>query len=244
MIAMDENAAFLGECALISWDSPINNTGILFYNTLFDENACCHLALGRGFDNCVRDYEKYSADELHAMGVNDSMIHVDFMIGSSDLDITGITGDGKEVAIFRSANMSIGVAVLADFARRAAELMPGADIEIVEKHHNQKLDAPSGTALMIADGIKSVKPRSEYVYDRTQRRQKRDEKEIGIHSVRGGSIVGEHEVIFAGRNENVTLRHSALSREVFADGALEAASFMKGKTAGMYDMSCVLKELL
>ena len=102
MIAMDENAAFLGECALISWDSPINNTGILFYNTLFDENACCHLALGRGFDNCVRDYEKYSQDELHSMGVNDSMIHVDFMIGSADLDITGITGDGKEVAIFRN----------------------------------------------------------------------------------------------------------------------------------------------
>ena len=102
MIAMDENAAFLGECALISWDSPINNTGILFYNTLFDENACCHLALGRGFDNCVRDYEKYSADELHAMGVNDSMIHVDFMIGSADLEITGIAADGSETAIFRN----------------------------------------------------------------------------------------------------------------------------------------------
>ena len=102
MIAMDDNAAYLGECALISWDSPINNTGILFYNTLFDENACCHLALGRGFDNCVKDYEKYSADELHSMGVNDSMIHVDFMIGSADLDITGITGDGREIAIFRN----------------------------------------------------------------------------------------------------------------------------------------------
>ena len=101
MIAMDENAAFLGECALISWDSPINRTGILFYNTLFDENACCHLALGRGFDNCVRDYEKYSADELHAMGVNDSMIHVDFMIGSEDLEIDGITGNGESVALFR-----------------------------------------------------------------------------------------------------------------------------------------------
>ena len=102
MIAMDENAAYLGECALISWDSPINNTGILFYNTLFDENACCHLALGRGFDNCVKDYEKYSADELHAMGVNDSMIHVDFMIGSADLEVTGITADGSEVPVFRN----------------------------------------------------------------------------------------------------------------------------------------------
>ena len=102
MIAMDENAAFLGECALISWDSPINNTGILFYNTLFDENACCHLALGRGFDNCVKDYEKYTQDELRAMGVNDSMIHVDFMIGSKDLEITGIVADGSETAIFRN----------------------------------------------------------------------------------------------------------------------------------------------
>ena len=102
MIAMDENAAFLGECALISWDSPINNTGILFYNTLFDENACCHLALGRGFDNCVRDYEKYSQDELRAMGVNDSMIHVDFMIGANDLAITGVTESGSEVEIFRN----------------------------------------------------------------------------------------------------------------------------------------------
>ena len=102
MIAMDDNAAFLGECALISWNSPINNTGILFYNTLFDENACCHLALGRGFDNCVKDYEKYTQDELHEMGVNDSMIHVDFMIGSSDLDITGIAADGSETAIFRN----------------------------------------------------------------------------------------------------------------------------------------------
>lgn len=102
MISMDENAAFLGECALISWNSPINNTGILFYNTLFDENACCHLALGRGFDNCVKDYEKYSQQELREMGVNDSMIHVDFMIGSKDLEITGITEEGDEVEIFRN----------------------------------------------------------------------------------------------------------------------------------------------
>ena len=102
MISMDENAAFLGECALISWNSPINNTGILFYNTLFDENACCHLALGRGFDNCVKDYEKYSQEELREMGVNDSMIHVDFMIGSEDLEITGITEEGSEVEIFRN----------------------------------------------------------------------------------------------------------------------------------------------
>lgn len=101
MIAMDEGAAYLGECALIAYDSPINNTGVLFYNTLFDENASCHMALGRGFSNCIADYSKYTQEELHEMGINDSMIHVDFMIGCADLDITGITEDDREVAIFR-----------------------------------------------------------------------------------------------------------------------------------------------
>ena len=101
MIAMDEGALYLGECALIAWDSPINNTGLLFYSTLYDENASCHMALGRGFGNCLKDYEKYSLEEQHNMGINDSMIHVDFMIGAEDLDITGITAAGERVAIFR-----------------------------------------------------------------------------------------------------------------------------------------------
>ncbi|MCQ2554635.1 MAG: aminopeptidase [Clostridia bacterium] len=104
MISMDETACMLGECALIPYDSPINNTGILFYNTLHDENASCHLALGRGFTNCIRDYEKYTQKELEEKGVNSSMIHVDFMIGSKDMNITGITEDGKEIAIFRDGN--------------------------------------------------------------------------------------------------------------------------------------------
>ena len=101
MIAMDEGAACLGECALIAYDSPINNMDILFYNTLFDENASCHLALGRGFENCIAEYDKYSLEELRAKGINDSMIHVDFMIGCADMDITGITPAGERVAIFR-----------------------------------------------------------------------------------------------------------------------------------------------
>lgn len=104
MISMDENAAYLGECALVPYDSPINNTGILFNNTLYDENAACHLALGRGFTNLVKDYEKYSEEELIAMGINDSQIHVDFMIGSKDLNIVGHTRDGKEVQIFKDGN--------------------------------------------------------------------------------------------------------------------------------------------
>ena len=104
MIAMDEGAAYLGECALIDYNSPINNTGILFYSTLYDENASCHLALGRGFENCIADFAKYTQQEMRDMGINDSMIHVDFMIGSADLDITGITPDGRRIAVFRSGS--------------------------------------------------------------------------------------------------------------------------------------------
>ena len=104
MIAMDETAPYLGECALIDHRSPISEMGILFYNTLYDENASCHLALGRGFDVCVANYEKYSREELKNMGVNDSMIHVDFMIGSADLDIDGITASGEKVPVFRKGS--------------------------------------------------------------------------------------------------------------------------------------------
>lgn len=104
MITMDEGAAYLGECALVPFNSPINNTGMLFYNTLFDENAACHLALGRGFMDCLQNFEEISREEGFALGVNDSMIHVDFMIGSEDLDITAICKDGKEVPIFRKGN--------------------------------------------------------------------------------------------------------------------------------------------
>lgn len=104
MIAMDEGACMLGECALIAYDSPINNTGLLFYNTLFDENASCHLALGRGFTNCIRGYENYSKEQLKAKGINDSMIHVDFMIGSKDLSVAGVTKNGERIEIFKDGN--------------------------------------------------------------------------------------------------------------------------------------------
>ena len=107
MIAMDEGAAYLGEVALIAHDSPINNTGILFYNTLFDENASCHLALGRGFNNCLENYENYTVEQCEKLGINSSMIHVDFMIGSSDMSIVGVTADGKCVQIFKDGNWAI-----------------------------------------------------------------------------------------------------------------------------------------
>lgn len=115
------------------------------------------------------------------------------------------------------------------------------DIEIVEEHHNQKIDAPSGTALMIADAIAQSKEEAvHYMYDRHSQRKKRDKNEIGIHSIRGGTIVGEHEVIFAGNNEVVRLSHSAQSKEVFASGAVNAAVFLAGKPAGLYDMSALV----
>ena len=104
MISMDENAGYLGECALIDCKSPINEMGILFYNTLYDENASCHVALGRGFENCIANYEKYTREELQKMGINDSMIHVDFMIGTDDLDITGITENGEKIPVFRKGS--------------------------------------------------------------------------------------------------------------------------------------------
>lgn len=104
MISMDKSAAYLGECALVPYDSPIRNSGIVFYNTLFDENACCHLALGAGFENCIKDYDKYTLEECRQKGINDSIIHVDFMIGSPDLRIDAITRDGREVAIFKDGN--------------------------------------------------------------------------------------------------------------------------------------------
>ena len=145
------------------------------------------------------------------------------------------------VAVFSSGNMSIGINLLLELCKKASETLGvDFDVEIVEKHHNKKLDAPSGTALMIADAISETRDETEYVYDRHSVRRKREPSEIGIHSVRGGTIVGEHEVIFAGNNEMITLSHTAMSREIFAAGAVRAATFIKGRPAGTYNMSDVI----
>lgn len=149
----------------------------------------------------------------------------------------------KKTAVLRSANMSLGINTLLKLLQDAARVLAGAgfDVEIVEKHHNQKIDAPSGTALALADSINEAMDRQYvYQYDRTQRRAKRDKKEIGIQAVRGGSIVGEHEVIFAGQDEVITFTHTAYSKAIFGKGALEAAKFLAGKPAGRYDMSDVI----
>lgn len=153
-----------------------------------------------------------------------------------------IKAASENAPIFFTYNMSMGINLLANLAKKAAEILgDDFDIEIVEKHHNQKIDAPSGTALMLADAICDVKPNPmKYEYDRHSKREKRTKNEIGLHAIRGGTIVGEHDIIFAGRDEIITLSHSARSKEIFAVGAVNAAVYMKGKSAGLYDM----KELI
>lgn len=158
--------------------------------------------------------------------------------------IAAIEAAAKEIPVFFTANMSLGINLLAELARKAAQILGGQfDIEIIEKHHNRKLDAPSGTALMLADAINEELGGGEtYIYDRHSVRRRRDPQEIGIHSIRGGTIVGEHEILFAGRDEVITLSHSAASREVFAVGAVNAAVFMKGRESGLYRMSDLIAE--
>ncbi len=163
--------------------------------------------------------------------------------GYNEEQKTKIREASKEIPIFYSGNMSLGINLIIELAKKAASVFgEDFDVEIVEQHHNQKLDAPSGTALMIADAVAGVRSESEYIYDRHAYRRKREKKEIGIHSVRAGNIVGEHEIIFAGTDEILKISHSARSKTVFAVGAVNAAVFLAGKEPGMYDMSDLLAE--
>ena len=164
--------------------------------------------------------------------------------GLSEEQLKKVEETSKKVAVLKSANMSLGVNMLLKLLQDATKVLApvGFDIEIVEKHHNQKVDAPSGTALAMADSMNEVMENAyTYNYDRSQVRQKREKKEIGISAVRGGTIVGEHEVIFAGEDEVIEFKHTAYSKAVFAKGAVEAGKFLKGKGAGLYDMSDVIQ---
>ena len=164
--------------------------------------------------------------------------------GYSPEQIAQIGAAALEVPLFRSANMSLGINVLLELVKKAAAVLGDSyDIEIVERHHRRKVDAPSGTALMIADAAASAcGHETEYVFERHSTRHPRDKKEIGISAVRGGTIVGEHEIIFAGHDEVMEIKHTALSREIFAQGAVEAAKFMATvKAPGLYDMSQLVK---
>ncbi len=162
--------------------------------------------------------------------------------GYTEEQIKKIHDAAKQIPVFFTFNMSLGVNLLCSLAKKAAAILGNNfDVEIIEKHHNQKIDAPSGTAIMLANAVNEVyDDRLYYEYDRHSKRQKRTKSEIGIHSVRGGTIVGEHDVIFAGHDEVITLSHSATSKGVFAAGAVKAAKFIVGKKAGLYEMKDII----
>lgn len=164
--------------------------------------------------------------------------------GYSEEQIAKIRKAANSIPVFFSFNMSLGINLLVQLAKKAVSILGGQfDIEIVEKHHNQKIDAPSGTAIMLADAInEELDNQYHYVYDRHSQRQKREPKEIGMHAIRGGTIVGEHDIIFAGHDEVITLSHSAASKEVFAVGAVNAAVFLAKQDAGMYDMGQLMTQ--
>ncbi len=162
--------------------------------------------------------------------------------GYNEEDLNAIHAAAREIPIFRSANMSLGVYVLKTLAHQAAKLLPGFDIEIIEKHHNQKIDAPSGTALMLYDAVSQ--PDTVPVFGRNGRTQKREKTEIGLHAIRGGTVPGEHEVGFYGPSEVVTLSHSAQDRSIFARGALRAARFIVKQQPGEYSMDDLAKDML
>lgn len=161
--------------------------------------------------------------------------------GHTTEELALIEEAGKKIAVFHSANMSLGVALLCELAVKAAATMPDADIEIVETHHNRKLDAPSGTALMIANAIKAVREKAQFVFGR-EGMAKREKNEIGVHAVRRGNIVGIHEVLVSTDSQTITLKHEAHSRALFAEGAVSAAEFILGKPAGLYNMNSIVTE--
>ncbi len=195
--------------------------------------------------DCVIDFSVASAvDHLLDVCVEKQLPCVLCTTGLSEEQLAKVKKASEKVAILKSANMSLGINLLLKLLKDAASVLAGAgfDMEIVEKHHNLKVDAPSGTALALADSInEALGSEYEYVYDRSGRRMQRPKKEIGISAVRGGTIVGDHDVIFAGADEVITFSHTAYSKAIFGKGALQAAKFLAGKPAGLYNMSHVIE---
>lgn len=182
-------------------------------------------------------------DDILSVGVTKNLPLVLCTTGYNEEQLAKIEEASKKVAVLRSANMSLGINLLLGLVQAAAKVLSEADfdIELIEKHHNQKVDAPSGTALALADAInEALHNEYQYRYDRSKERVKREPKEIGISAVRGGTIVGEHEVIFAGTDEVIEFKHTAYSKAIFGKGAVSAAKYLVGKEAGMYSMKDVI----
>lgn len=207
------------------------------YRDIFDVREPANVIIDFSHPSCLDGLLQYAREKKLPIVVATT--------GLSENQKGLIQSAAKETAVFFSANMSLGINLLIDLAKRAAKLLEGNfDIEIIEKHHNQKIDAPSGTALAIADAVSSVLSQPPaYVYDRHSQRKKRGKTEIGLHAIRGGTIVGDHDVMFAGTDEIITLSHHAASKEVFAVGAVRAAQFVCGKQPGLYDMGDLVSSL-
>lgn len=206
---------------------------------VFPSIAECDVAADVVIDFCVAQ----AVDGLLDYCVEKQIPCVLCTTGLSEVQLAHVEEASEKVAVLKSANMSLGINMLLKLLKEAAQILvpAGFDIEIVEKHHNKKVDAPSGTALALADSINEELDNAyEYIYDRSGRREKRPVKEIGLSAVRGGTIVGEHDVIFAGADEVITFSHTAYSKAVFGKGAIQAAKFLAGKPAGKYDMSDVV----
>lgn len=221
--------------SVVAFVSPdyITDPDASTYNSLSD----CKVSA-----DCIVDFSNHSATEkLLEYAVRHHIPTVIATTGQTENELEMIKNASSSVPVFFSANMSVGIAVLIDIAKRAAAAFPDADIEIIEAHHKHKLDAPSGTAKAIFEALRSVREKAFAKFGRYGH-EKRDSNEIGIHAVRAAAIVGKHEVIIARDSETITITHEAHGRELFADGALAAAHFIAGKAAGMYDMASMLAE--
>lgn len=196
----------------------------------------------KGSADCLVDFSHHSCTEaLLAYGEWAGIPVILCTTGHTEEELAKIKAASVRIPIFFSANMSLGIALLTELAKKAAASMPEAEIEIIEKHHNRKIDAPSGTALMLYEALHSVRPEATAHLGRSGQ-GKREKNEIGIHAIRMGNIVGEHEIIIGTPNQTITLKHEAHDRALFAEGAVAAAEYMIGKTPGLYDMRRMLAE--
>lgn len=231
LAAEDENIGIVAGIDL----NPANGSGYPVFTSFNECNVIGDVIVDFASAKAVDGLLKYSAETGTPV--------VLCTTGLSEEQLETVKRTSASAAVLRSANMSLGVNLLLKLVQDAARVLAGSgfDMEIVEKHHNQKMDAPSGTAIALADSINAAMGDGyEYIYDRSGRREKRIPREIGISAVRGGSIVGEHDVIFAGRDEVVTFSHTAYSKAIFAKGAIEAAKFLAGKKPGLYTMKDVV----
>lgn len=227
-------SGYRGATLVAGVDLQANGSDATVHRKLSDVPASCKV-------DCIVDFSHHTCTEtLITYAVAHQIPVVVATTGHTPEELALIHEGAKKTAVFFSANMSLGVALLVELAKTAAVAMPEAEIEIIEKHHDRKLDAPSGTALMLADAIHEVRPNAYNNLGRSGQ-GKRTPDEIGIHAIRMGNIVGEHEVILGTQNQTITLKHEAHSRALFAEGALAAAAFLSGRPAGLYDMMSLIQ---